>query len=446
MVNPEFQRNVWLEINGQRLVLGPVVLVLCATTFAALDDLDWRKYVALLSMVLYCGIVLVWGSRQAFDALAEEARGQTWDTQRMSAQLPSAMLLGKLFGSTIYTWYLGSCCLLGLLVAFATRNPGVFAGWQLVSLILVLLLSGLLIQAVGLLMGSLEIRAGTARKSFSSLVVTFAALLMAIFLGTQLLREGSGQLVWYGTSWPVPFFLPVSLAVFLGWVAVGTHRLMCELLQVRVWPWVGVSFTLFLTLYVSGFLVHAWPESLISLYSLVGVVVAVLAAYAVAWQERRDWLSVRRLIEVWRGKNYRSLLELTPEWVPIVLYALTCALVASSVDLRFPLSEYEMPELFRGLLNIPLMTVLLMLRDIAILYYFSLGPNPDRADFSTLVTLVLLYGILPMLLVPMNLGFVVMPLVFEGDFLPGWSRLMVALAHLALVSWLLQKRMENRCG
>src|SRR3954447_19334004 len=98
-MNPEFLRNLWLELTPRRValmvgILGLIffaVIVAGGSQYSLFGSAQWLYYL----------FVVFWGSRNAAMGVVGEIRDRTWDQQRLSALSASTMTWGKLFGSTI---------------------------------------------------------------------------------------------------------------------------------------------------------------------------------------------------------------------------------------------------------------------------------------------------------------------------------------------------------
>ena len=101
-LNPEFRRNLWLELSPHRLIAMPMILLAIFFLSASIGESGNWWGVPRASLLAYYVIVFFWGTRRAVASLADEVRGRTWDGQRMSALGTWAMTWGKLFGGTIY--------------------------------------------------------------------------------------------------------------------------------------------------------------------------------------------------------------------------------------------------------------------------------------------------------------------------------------------------------
>ena len=129
--NPEFRRNLWLELTPQRLVVMPLVLAaIFAVVYLGEEGVSrWTNDtsyggLATAAKYVYLALVLLWGGRQAGSAVTDEIRDRTWDGQRLSALGSWSMSWGKLFGSTVFTWYGGALALAVFAVAATARAAG----------------------------------------------------------------------------------------------------------------------------------------------------------------------------------------------------------------------------------------------------------------------------------------------------------------------------------
>src|SRR6185312_6682148 len=97
-VNPELERNLWLEASPFRLalILGLLLLVFSATSIAPRGLMTTPG----TALALYWFFAVLWGTRSAALSVVAEIRERTWDGQQLSAIGPWEMVWGKLFGST----------------------------------------------------------------------------------------------------------------------------------------------------------------------------------------------------------------------------------------------------------------------------------------------------------------------------------------------------------
>ena len=433
--NPELLRNFWLEMTPHRLIVMPLVLGLAFMLSVVANDNQLGDPTATTAIYLFAAIVLAWGTRQAAVSVADEIDGKTWDTQRMSALTPWQLTWGKLLGANVFTWYGGALC---LLVYAAARGSGPLSTPAALALAIG---TALILHASSMLSSLLAPRASRSTKS-PMILLMLVLILSGWAPYTRWFSEESLEIVWFGLHYGGSEFGLVTVWLFAAWAVFAAYRAMCTELQVRTTPAAWLAFAIFLTVYLSGIVAgevgHAGSGHMVVL--AVGFSVAVAMSALSVWWERRDIVTLRRIGLAFSGRQWRRLLEEMPVWAVTAGLALICA-VLLLLNLSTPLSIDGPAGKLRGW--VPLSVFLLMLRDIGLLYFFSLADNPRRAAFATLVYLGLLYGLLPALLNAMNLKWVAMlvlpPLLTEPTL-----GVLIAGLHVVLVMLLLHRRWERR--
>src|SRR5262249_9147698 len=149
--NPEFQRNLWLELTPRRMIL--MVALLGLGLFAAGVSGD-RNALVSLARTLFYAIVVLWGTRNAALAVVAETRDPPWHMQLLPSIAPGAMTWGKLFGLTIYNWFGGAICLAVVLSDAVVKKGLPAASLDLVYFIAV----GAIAQAAALLASLIAVR------------------------------------------------------------------------------------------------------------------------------------------------------------------------------------------------------------------------------------------------------------------------------------------------
>jgi hypothetical protein len=184
--NPEFRRNLWLELTPQRLVVMPLVLAAIFVVVYLGEEgvARWSRGVAgygglaTSAQAIYLALVLLWGGRQAAGAVTDEIRDRTWDGQRLSALGSWSMAWGKLFGSTVFSWY-GALLALAVYAASAsTQSPPPVVTRE----VIVLLAEGLLCQATALLASLLYLRHKAPTRKPNAVLFHIAGLAAVAFL------------------------------------------------------------------------------------------------------------------------------------------------------------------------------------------------------------------------------------------------------------------------
>jgi len=382
-LNPEFQRQLYLEYSEARLIGVPLVLWVVFSIGYFIDDHQLSDATARIALITYLLITLLWGARQTMDSILDEYREHTWDTQRMSALHPWELVWGKLFGSTAMVWYAGSIC---LLVYSLADEQAVTQPMLLIYCIAIALLA----QSTSLLL-ALIMAQRNQYKSSSILMLALIGYLFA-YKFTDISLFSTGRPIhlpnytnqnWYGLSINAESFQQLSLVFTLFWSYVGNYRLMAQALGIRTRPWVWLVFLIFLIVYFGGLA----PAS--SYYvALAGYAVCGVLTYIGLLAEPADVLRLKHLLDALQQKNWPRLAEETPIWVLSFLSAIPFAL-------HLELSNHPIADLISLFHFFPVAILLLLLRDCALYLFFSFGGNPQRALTLTLLSAGLLYGIIP---------------------------------------------------
>lgn len=417
-INPEFRRNLWLELTPSRLVGMPLVLGIFLLLAYLIDGRQYGGTVARTASFLFSILVILWGTRLSCEALVVEIREHTWDNQRLSVISPWSMTWGKLLGSTIFTWYGGLLCLL----VYLTSRPE--PPLSLPETILLMVGSGLFGQAVGLLASLQSIRKNQRHGRFQTTAFWALGAGGGLFALKWPFATSNG-IWWYGRYFPDDQFVLASLLLFLTWAVFGIYRLIRAELQLPTLPWAWILFTLFLAGYVAGFpeLVRwqagqgVWQQRLAS-----GFLIILGLTYGTAFFERKDPVSFRRLLQHIRHHEWLRALASAPLWlITLPLAVLSCFLLVACADqIPSPLAVSAVAMTF------------FLFRDIGILLFLNLGRIPKRADMLAALWLTLLYGIIPWILASLDLA------SWTGLFLPRPSenaliQLPVALSQAAVV-------------
>jgi hypothetical protein len=328
-------------------------------------------------------ITIFWGTRNAARSVIGEIRERTWDFQRLSAVSPASMTVGKLVGSTSYTWYGGLLC---LLIAASGLSRMMDAA-EVAAWIGVLIASGLLAHGVALGSALTMARRRRADARMSVLPHQAAGLLAAVLpswlvgavgrrgFDFQALREIS----WYGSSFDALEFTAIATAVFAVWAIIGCWREMrLELMETNTpifWP----VFLAFLALFLAGF-GRASGQGLALAYA--GVHVATLVALIA---EPKNTVELRALGAAARqGRLWRVATGMPAYgWAFLAAVVLAIALVTAS-PVRTIGGDIATASLAIAALGF-------LARDIGVFHFFHAKPRQMRGDFASLVSLGLLY-------------------------------------------------------
>jgi hypothetical protein len=289
-MNPEFERNLWLEASPRRLFGLAVALGLIYAATRLVSGGDGHGLLVALFTVGLCVFAAcggIWAARAAGGSVLDEIRGRTWEFQRLSALTPWAMTWGKLFGAGSLAWLGAATGIVAVgLTTAAMDSPGD-------GLAVVAGMIGLILFLQGCAMGAALV--GVRKARAEGRVATGGAVLMGVVGGLVLLNALANHLPIHGQSWsggglnlfsraPVTFwgqalpglpFAALSLCLFAGWAVVGAWRLMRLELQLRNSPWIWVAFLVFAGAWRAG--LAAAETGILGQVLTAGAVFAVLA-------------------------------------------------------------------------------------------------------------------------------------------------------------------------
>ncbi len=484
-MNPELQRNLWLETSPVRIAMMPLVLGLIFVAIWTTTDLtqDAAKQLAAIDYVartLFFLIVVVWGTWIAARLVTGEIRGRTWDTQRMSAITPMSMLLGKSFGGTAFVWYGGFICLSVIVYnALVTEGPG--AAFQSLFFWIA---TGLFAHLTAFFVSMIAVRRGAA----TSRLMSFFALILGILAGWSVLQTWMSSqseifgvpvegvditIFWFGREVRATTFQLISLAFSVFWTFLGCFVLMRHELQTRTGPWVWIGYIAFTMILYAGYadvIAHLGDtfaehvpvtdesqkgvattddvfgimsgQTLFALRWAFATMAALVLTYGSLLLAPKDWVQMRWVRgRMLRGRLDQALMNL-PAWgYGLIAVAIGVGGIFATVDpIALPtvdMSEIDtsgfgtLPSIIDG--RIIAATVFgFLLRDIGIVLWFNAGKNAKRPDLGALVTLILLYMVVPLILFGMQVSWL-LPAFSLSHLDHNWMQPVWPLAEAAVV-------------
>ena len=424
-MNPELRRLLWLEVTPQRLWLIPLALIGGALVMGRALPFALPS----LALAAFLAMTLLWGARQAANAVLDEARARTWDVQRMSALAAWSMTWGKLVGATLMPWYAGAICLALYFVYRPSASLDESCIWA-AHVILIALIG----QALALTGALITVHRQRHVRSGMNIVLVLALLgLLLPALGGLLLPTAetvgasSGVVIWYTRPWNSGAFTLTLLGQVAAWAILGAYRSMRTELQIRGTPWAWLTGIVFAGTIVSGFAPAANPLAAFTNWCAHTALVACVASYVAGFAYVRNPIQYRRVAQALRERRFRRSLEELPLWSSsaalALLLSLTASILGSTTALR---AGYD-----TNFGAAALALTLLMLRNLALLNWLSLRSRTARAEVATLIYLALLDHILPGLLriagLPAIAGLLELPL-FDRP----WTAVGIAALHASV--------------
>ncbi|WP_211442098.1 hypothetical protein [Collimonas humicola] len=428
MINPEFKRNLWLQFSLHRLIAMPAILGLVFFTLS-IAAANFPGGVALDSMalILFAGIVCLWGTRNASNAVIDEIRDKTWDQQRMSALDPWTMTWGKLFGATAFNWYGGIICLAAFAVTAIAgeRSMTLSAGLTLVAL-------GILMHAATIALNLHLMRSDIRAVQRGG--IAWAVVVIAVMFAPPFRSRLDTTIQWWGTAFSYGPFLLASM-VFLAALAVfAAWRSMNSALQISTMPWAWPLGCCLLAAYLAGF-----ADGVGLLW--IGLLLAMAMTYAALFTEENDIALWQRIVARIESGNWQGFLRSLPIWPSTLLLSFCFALLLLVSNGQTP--PFELPPSFAYSPLLAVTLALMLLRDSCVYLFFAFSGKGKRAGATTILYLAVINGLLPFMarvLGLKGLAIFFMPLHLGS----AWTMLGVALLHAVLALGLLNWRWRQR--
>lgn len=431
-MNPEFQRNLWLEFSKQRLIAMPVILF--ALFFVAYLHGSYTSVLTGSCSILFL-LLVVWGSGLTADAVFQEISDRTWETQRMTPLRPWSMVWGKLFGRSSFVWFGALGCLIAIIFSILQLDNISFNTET--KHILSILLTGLFAQIFAFFLALLvqgispsHSRAKVALIQISVIIVT-SILFTFEFTPTSEMKMYS----WYHLNVNADTFLMGTKLYFLLWGLIGIYRLLKNELQVQSYPWVWPLFIVSFALYCIGFIIglEATEINKQGFYFLIAFITATSLTFLSAFFTPKNVVTIQRTKECLRNGQLKCFMTLLPPWVMgaflvllfgnIVIYSFSSSYEISVITSLLQKEPLLLPS-SNLMIGFVLSFIAFLFRDIGILYFVTLNLHNKRGHLATLVYLLVLYTLVPML----------------SSFLPYAKYLIYAFSPWA---WFLQSSFET---
>ena len=400
--NPEINKNIWLQFSFYRVLVAPVLitlffgaLYLTSENIVAFDFISQIHYWSLgLSVVVVYG----WGVRQAAESISSEVLAKTWDSQRLLNIRPLTMAAGKLFGSTIYTWYAFTC----LAFYYLWTSLYMDSPWLRVLMCLSGVLGAIMIQAFVASLSVLKINKNRFTTKFDSIyfaALGFACSFVVVNYVAFMIYDKMRPIYWYNWEFSKVTFILCSLLFFCSWSVYGFYRCIRReyLYTNSVLPWCW--FVISLMTFCAGFLTLNEIREFSNDFLFVEVdiigfrlheafVVGILLAYFLAFSEARDVVEIKKMVIAFKEKDWYKLKVECPMWLATLVISAITGVTGILVGFR------QWDNLSVNTFWV-ISVLAFVIRDIAALHYFTFKSTKRNPEFLTIAYLILVYLLLP---------------------------------------------------
>jgi hypothetical protein len=441
--NSELQKALWEDFSLHRIIAMPVVIALIAGTFILSESSESANHnIQNMAYMGFYTIAILWGTYQSAHAIPKEVTNNTWDNLRLSPISPWSLVLGKLFGSTLYQWY-GALILLAIYCVTASNFYPVS---EVFSTVCCMLGVALVCQSLGMLGTMLPLRKQEKSKRLPAFGGFVASLLVSsLFYGplTTIFYKSESATLWYGIHVPGSVLLSSVLCISLFWIYCALYRIMREALQFKNMPTVWTGFVVFLMVYFAGFLPHnaffgrvSFQQLPISSCLLLASIIGLVLTYLNFFTDNLSFVRYRSFLNAIHQRKWHPCFHTMPLWMISMSLGSIAAIIVAGLTLVSGSDKTSW---------LVLSSILFVLRDSGIFHYFYLAPKGRLPHFAALFYLLLLYGLIPSLCHLMwirEFAYAFFPNVdfpLEGDVI----NLISITLQLAVVSFLVKKRYQR---
>ncbi|MBF0102087.1 MAG: hypothetical protein HQK77_14385 [Desulfobacterales bacterium] len=406
-MNSELRKYYWFEINAHRLILMPIILF---AYFLLIFVIKHSFRGSLLTirdtiMVIYFILVMIWGGKQASESVVSEVNDHTWDSVRMTPITPLEMVIGKLFGPTLFCWYGGLFCIIAYIISILFFSKTLlhfkFLG--------VMALNGMMCHAVIISMTLIDIQKHASADKIGHSTYSILGILFSAWIsiqGATALKKTRYMVEWYGTHVSYMDMVLLSVIFFTIWALIGLYRNMRVQLQLNNGPWIWIIFLLTLSIYLSGFLFIVKPNQNVSgvvLGSLyTGFLICLLLTYVMIFCESKNSIDFRLMVQKINKKQWKALGNSLPIWLLsflmscfFLLIILMSSILSQQGGVRLNVAYFHSVVPLWLLLSL----FCFLIRDIGIILFFNFkNRKSGKADITSFVYLLILYILIPSIL------------------------------------------------
>lgn len=351
-----------------RLIAPPALLLLLIMIVGDITHLEETF------TTIYVVIVFLLGSSDAGSAFPKEIKNKTWDFQRTSQLSPLRLVVGKLLGAPLYSWYMGLCVLFCTYLSMGA-DPNMKQQYTL----LMMICAGLLGHVFAFLYSVMAAGSGT-------IVGIIVSLSVWGILGEY---STDSTVTWLFYDLNLLTFMCASTLFWGVWAFRASVCLLRERMQYKNMPWDWVLFLGTSCVYFIGIWSDEIPADKWWYYaSLFTIVISLVTAYLMLLLEAYDMSRYKRFWNKVKTSSWNGAWEIIPRWgvsMGFAFVALAVFLIGKGVT-----GDKGVRDIYFciGL-------VLFVCRDGLVFHAALLGQRVKHSIFWLVIFYVLMYVMLP---------------------------------------------------
>lgn len=396
--NPEIQKYIRLEFSTHRLILMPIIiLAILFLAFTMNDSPHILESVQAWSYAILVVLLYIWGGKLSSDSVIGEVAAGTWVSAKISPVSALQMLLGKLWGSTIYVWYGAAfVTLANLVIAFMMPKPAT----ELLFLFSVLI-GAVFVHAMSIILtlGAItknELRTAPSSTGYFIITLIAGGYLFALAVA---LRTNYKAASWFGIDTSLQWLSFAAIVFYTTWAVIGAYRSLASELM---YPKKSIWLLMFLTtgmLFSAGFAASIIGEKLETLVAaglfLASILPGILAYFTLLTQTKTP-LSIKHYLHNVVYKGFWQ--ALAPTWlISFLVFAASLIVLSIYMVLVAPKTgNTNFSETNAWIL--PASILFFAIRDFSIFIYNNLSEKLKRPDAASVIYLAILYILVPAIL------------------------------------------------
>ncbi len=449
--NPEFKKNIWLEISTQRLIMMPLIIlmvILLASMSPIGNTYDKLTNISYFGMVV---ILLFWGSKVAYSNIIHEYNDRTWDWQRMSILTPKQLMVGKLLGAPIYNWYGAFICLF-LVFVFGVMGDNSSLADIIVNSVSTLLL-GISLLSVSILFALLKISEGNGRDKLKTGQIFILLILFCMFFNSSAFSFMYNRLSFNVENFDTWKIFGENLFYAI-WAIIGLHQVIRRELNYKNKSYLWILFLLTSSLVKTMVMMdgmNKFFDNYLFVYFAILSVQSIGLFYLLLLIEQNELSSLKILVRKIKEKNYTYLNFNAPLWsitFPFIVVGLITSWCLFDENIiksnnSFAQKIIDSISIEVGINSLQTLSILLSLiffivRDFLIMLFLQISSKKKRIGAAFILYLFLLYVVFPGLTSTLGNHTILqifIPLPIAGSFL-------FPLVECALIFYIIRSKFK----
>lgn len=385
---PEFKRQLWLELSPIKLLIALAIIAavyfLNEKTGSSYSSTEDTSHTSIIGIVL---ISILYGSYKSANSFHDEIRNNTWDFQKTSPLSATQLTLGKIFGSTLFTWIISAA------IYIAFFNAPLSPTASTINLILCIITAQATTFAITVYRESNKLD-NTTGGTFLNTLIGAAFGINLLTISTVVLDKTSVNFTWYGITTSPDEFYRYLICYITAFALIAAIRNMRQQLQHEDAPYMWLAFLLSSSAIILGLQSNFDDAPFqLHLYGTLGIVYAMMggATYFTIVTDAGNKSKLLFFIHAIKTSNTQKILTYFPKWA----ISLTLTFATYAAILLIPTAtNAEADVALKALISV---STLIIIRDCAVLLTIFTATNNKHSLFYVIGYILGIHVLLPLM-------------------------------------------------